>query len=102
MLTWLTNCVICEVDRETFAITDTKLYILLATLSTQDNSKLFEQLRQAQNKYLDYQIDPNFQEPTDFVLSFEDNAVQEQDIFFSRGRKMKYYNVIINGKNLFD
>ena len=28
----------------TFAITDTKLYVPVLTLSTQDNAKLFEQL----------------------------------------------------------
>ena len=29
----------------TFAITDTKLYVPVVNLSTQDNAKLFEQLR---------------------------------------------------------
>ena len=29
----------------TFAITDTKLYVPVVTLLTQDNAKLFEQLR---------------------------------------------------------
>ena len=56
----------------TFRITDTKLYVPVVTLSTQDNAKLFEQLKagfrrtinwnkyqsenviQAQNPYFDY------------------------------------------------
>ena len=35
------NCVICKVDRVTaFAITDTKLYVLVVTPSIQDNTEL--------------------------------------------------------------
>ena len=41
-LTWSTKCVIISTDvanqNATFEITDTKLYIPVATLSTQDNS----------------------------------------------------------------
>ena len=60
------------------AITDTKFYVLVVILSTQDNAKLLQQLklgfkctinwnkywskttRQAVNRYLDYLIDPSF------------------------------------------
>ena len=63
----------------TFAITDTKCYILVVTLSTQDNTKLLQQLKSrlkrsinwnnyqskvsigAQNQYLYYLIDASFQ-----------------------------------------
>ena len=46
ILTWSTNCVISDRDRETtFAISDAKLYILLVTLPTQDNKKLLQQLK---------------------------------------------------------
>ena len=72
----------------TFAITDTKLYVSIVILSTQDNSKLLPQLKaaskrtvnwnkyqlkkkkkrkekhktkQPQNRHLDYLIDPSFQ-----------------------------------------
>ena len=63
----------------TFAITDTNLYVLVVTSSTQDNVKLLDQLKsgfkgtincnkyqskatiQAQNQYLDNLIDPSFQ-----------------------------------------
>ena len=63
----------------TFTITDTKLYVLVVTLSTKDNVKLFKQLEsgfkriinwnknkskiteQTRNRYLDFLIDPSFQ-----------------------------------------
>ena len=46
MLTWSENCVICKADTATAsAITDTKLYVPIVTLSTQDNTKLLEQLK---------------------------------------------------------
>ena len=45
-LTWYSNCVIVSTDVAnqiaTFAITDTKLYVPVVTLSTQDNAKLLE------------------------------------------------------------
>lgn len=41
-LTWSANCDICEVDKiTTFAITDTKLYGPVVTLSTKDNTNLW-------------------------------------------------------------
>ena len=41
ILTWSEKCVLSnETKATTFAITGTKLYVPLATLSTQDNSKL--------------------------------------------------------------
>ena len=44
ILTWSANRVISEGNRvTTFAITDTKLYVLVVTLSTQDNTKLLQQ-----------------------------------------------------------
>ena len=48
ILTWATNCVIVFTNvanqNATFEITDTKLYFPVVTLSTQDNSKLLQQL----------------------------------------------------------
>ena len=77
----------------TFTITDTKLYVPVVTLSTQDNVNLLDQLKsgfkrtinwrkyqskgtiQAQNQYLDHLIDPIFQGVNRvFALSIEDNA----------------------------
>ena len=49
ILTWSANCVIVSTNvanqNETFAITDTKLYVPAVTLSTQDNAKLLRQLK---------------------------------------------------------
>ena len=42
-LTWSEDCVICSATGATkFAITDTKLYVPVVILSTQDNSKLLQ------------------------------------------------------------
>ena len=47
-LTWSTNCVIISTnvanENATFEVTDTKLYVPVVPLSTQDNSKLRQQL----------------------------------------------------------
>ena len=49
ILTWSTNCVIVSTNvanqNATFEITDTKLYVPVVTSSTQDNSKLLQQLK---------------------------------------------------------
>ena len=49
ILTWSTNRVIVSTNvanqNTTFKITDTKSYVPVVTLSTQDNSKLFQQLK---------------------------------------------------------
>ena len=46
ILTWSKNCVISSATGETkFAITKTKLYVPVVTLSTEDNTKLLQQLK---------------------------------------------------------
>ena len=59
ILTWSSTCVITDSNGAgTFAITDTKLYVLVVTLSTQENAKLLQQLKSGfkrvinWNKYL--------------------------------------------------
>ena len=43
ILTWSKTCVMYSATGETkFAITETKLYILVVTLSAEDNAKLFQ------------------------------------------------------------
>ena len=45
-MTWSKDCVISSATGETkFAITETKLYIPVVTLSTDDNAKLLQQLK---------------------------------------------------------
>ena len=90
-LTWSSTCVITNSTGEgRFKITDTKLYVPVVTLSTQDNAKLLQQLKSgfrrtingnkyqsdpktyAQNRYLNHQVNPSFQGVNRLlVLSFE-------------------------------
>ena len=90
-LTWSRDSVITNSNGAgKFAITETKLYVPVVTLSTQDNAKLIQQLKSgfkrtinwnkyessvktfAQNRYLNYLINPSFQGVNRlFVLSFE-------------------------------
>ena len=91
ILTWSKKCVITNSTGEgKFVITDTKLYVPVVTLSTQDNLKLLQQVKSgfkrkiiwnkyessiktfAQNRYLNYLINPIFQGVNKlFVLIFE-------------------------------
>ena len=46
ILTWSTNCVIDVANQSaTFAITETKLYVLVVNLSTQNNATLLQKLK---------------------------------------------------------
>ena len=46
ILTWSEDCVITDSTGEgKFAITETKLYVSVVTLSTQDNAKLLQQFK---------------------------------------------------------
>ena len=46
ILTWSSDCVITNyTGAGKFAITEIKLYVPVVTLSTQDNAKLFQQLK---------------------------------------------------------
>ena len=81
-------CIANSESAERFAITDTKLFVPVVTLSTQDNAKLRQQLKlgfkrtinwkkyqphpktYAQNRYLNHLVDPIFHEVNRlFVLS---------------------------------
>ena len=90
-MTWSKDCVISSAAGQTkFAITETKLYVPVVTLSTQDNAKLLQQLKSgfkrtinwnkyksniktfAENRYLNHLMNPSFQQVNRlFVLSFE-------------------------------
>ena len=79
ILTWSSTWVITNsTGAERFAITGTKLYVPVVTLSTQDNTKLLQQLKSgfkriinwnkypsdpktyAQNQHLNHLVDPTF------------------------------------------
>ena len=90
-MTWSSTCVINNsTGAGRFVITDTKLYVPVVTLSTQDNTKLPQQLKSGfkrkinwnkyqldpktygQNRHLNHLVDPSFQGVNRlFVLSFE-------------------------------
>ena len=53
ILTWSDKCVLSnDAKATTFAIADTKLYVLVVTLSTQDNKKLLHRLKSGLKKQL--------------------------------------------------
>ena len=62
ILTWSSTCVITNsTGAERFAITDTKLYVPVVTLSPQDNAKLLQQLKPGFKRTINwnkYQSDP--------------------------------------------
>ena len=123
ILIWSKDCVITNSEGEgKFAITETKLYVPVVTLSTQDNAKLLQQLKSgfkrtinwnkyesniktfAQNRYLNHLINPSFQGVNKlFVLSFEnENDRTSHSTYYLPKVEIKDYNVMIDGKNFFD
>ena len=82
ILTWSSTCVLVSTVNQnqaaTFAITDTKLYVPVVTLSTQENTKFLQQLKSsfkrvinwnkylskpellAQNPNLNHLVEPSF------------------------------------------
>ena len=122
-MTWSKDCIITNSEgEEKFAITETKLYVPVVTLSTQDNAKLLQQLKSgfkrtinwnkyessiktfAQNRYLNYLINPSFQGVNRlFVLSFEnENDRTSHSTCYLPKVEIKDYNVMIDGRNVFD
>ena len=105
-----------------FAITDTKLFVLVVTLSTQDNANLLQQSKSgfkrtinwnkyqpdpktyAQKIYLNHLVDPSFEGVNRlFVLSFEtENGRTSHSNYYLPKVEMKDYNFMINGKSRFD
>ena len=122
LLTWSKDCVITSSTGEgKFTITETKLYVPVVTLSTQDNAKLLQQSKSgfkrtinwnqyewsvktfAQNRHLNYLINPSFQGVNRLVvLSFENETDRiSHSTFYLPKVEIKDY-VMINGRNVFD
>ena len=143
-MTWFKNCVLIDkLTREanygvnpnvyeiynpenaTFKITDTKLFVLVVTLSKENNIKLLEQLKpefkrtikwnkyrsqmpiQPQNNNLNYLIDPTVMNVNKlFILSFPRNNNTDTRYSFSNYYvpkvQIKDFNVLIEGKSFFD
>ena len=122
ILRWSSTCVITNsTGVGTFAITDTKLYVPVVTLSTTKNAKLLQQLKLGfkrvinWNKYLskpellrrnpnlNYLIEPSFQGVNKlFILAFENDTQRTSHSgYYLPKVEIKDYN-IVNGENFFD
>ena len=123
ILTWSSNCVLIATSVQnqavTFEITDTKLYVPVVTLSTQENTKFLQQLKSgfkivinwnkylsklellAQNPNLNHLVEPSFQGIKRlFVLAFEnDDERRSDDEYCLPTVEIKDYNIVINGEN---
>ena len=123
ILTWSSTCVITESNGAgSFAITDTKLYVPVVTLSTKENTKFLQQLKSgfkrvinwnkylskpellAQNPNLNYLVEPSFQGVNRlFVLAFENDAQRTaHNCYYLPTVGVKFYDIMINGENFFD
>ena len=127
ILTWSSTCVLVATgvqnQNATFAITDTKLYVHVVTLSTQKNTKFFQQLKSgfkrvinwnkylskpellAQSPNLNHLVEPGFPGVNRlFVLAFENNDENRtiNDQYYRPTVEIKDYNIMINGENFFD
>ena len=116
ILTWSSTCVITNSNGAgTFAITDTKLYIPVVTLSTQENTKFLQQLKSGlkrvinwnkylskpelltQNPNLNHLAEPSFQGVNRlFVLAFQDDGQRTtHDAYYLPNVELKDYNIMI-------
>ena len=126
ILTWFAICAIVSTkvanQNATFAITDTKLYLPVVTLSTKDNARLLQQLKSgfkrvinwnkyflkpellAQNPKLNHLVEQGFQGVNRlFVLAFENDTQRTSAKGYNLPNvEIKNYNVMINRENFFD
>ena len=126
ILTWSSTYVLITTNipnqNATFAINDTKLYVRVVNLSTQENTKFLQQLKSgfkrvinwnkylskpellAQNPNLNHLIEPSFQGVNRlFVLAFEnDDDRTSYDEYYLPTVEIKDDNIMINGENVFD
>ena len=126
ILIWTSTCVLISTAAQNqtarFAIIDTKLYVPVVTLSTQENTKFLQQLKSgfkrviiwnkylskpellAQNPNLNHLVEPSFQGINRlFVLAFEnDNHRRSDERYYLPTVEIKDYNIAVNGGNFFD
>ena len=122
ILTWSSTCVVTNsTGAGRFAINDTRLYVPVVTLSTQENTKLlrlksgFKRVINwnkylskpellAQNPNLNHLVEPSFQGVNRFfVLAFENGTQRTSHSgYYLPTVEIKDYNVLINGENVFD
>ena len=105
-----------------FTITETRLYVPVVTLSTNDNAKLLTQLKSdfertinwnkylskpellTQNPNLNQLVEPRFQRINGlFVLAFENDTYRRSSKRYNLPNvEIKDYNIMIDGKTFFD
>ena len=126
ILKWDENCILLSEDgNSVFAVTDTKLYFLIVTLSAEDNVKLSKLLGEGFKRPIywnQYKVIPNktydangyIRELLDssyqgikrlFVLAYGNtNGItpNSHKRYFLPRIKIKYYNIEINGRNFYD
>ena len=102
----------------TFEITETKLYVPVITLSTQDNAKLLPQLKSRfkriinwnkylakpelrQNPNLNYLVETSFQGVNRLLVLVLENNMQRTSSkrYYLPNAEIKDQNVMIDGKN---
>ena len=96
-------------NNQTFQINDTKLYVPVVTLSTQENIELLKQLQSSfkrtinWNKYQAKTTNQVQNRYLEFVLSFKnDDDRESHKQYYLPTVEIKDYNVMINGRNFFD
>ena len=123
---WYKNCILSSAGTAgTFAITDTKFYVPVVTLKTEDNTELWKLLSEGfkrsvyWNEYglilKDYDANTNITERLDasfqgvnklFALAYAygNNVTNENSYrkYFLPRLKIKNYNIEIDGRNFFD
>ena len=124
ILSWSGNCFIIDNPVENqvprLTITNTKLFLIVVTLSIPDNTKLLQQLKsgfkrttnwnkyqskvtvQKRNRHWNYFIDPIFQRVHIlFVFSFENNGGRASSkSYYLPQVEIKDYNVMTDERNL--
>ena len=126
-LSWNKNCIFPSVNNDsTFKITDTKLYVPVVTLKTEDNAKLSKLLSEGFKRPIywnEYKVIPNknynvneyIREWLDtsiqgvnrlFVLAYgrenDDATENSHRKYFLLRMKIKKYNIEIDGRNFYD
>ena len=124
-LKWYENCILPSSGiAATFTITDTKLYVPIVTLKTEDNAKLSKLLGEGfkrsscwnkykiifknyDNEYIREKLDASFQWVDKlFVLAYAsgNNVTNENSYrkYFLPRLKIKNYNIETDGRNFYD
>ena len=125
-MTWSSTCVLVSTNNAnqaaTFTITNTKLYVPVVTLSTQENAKFLQQLKSgfkrvinwnkylskpkllAENPNLNHLVELSFQGVNRlFVLAFENDDHRISTKRYNLPTvETKDYNIMINGEKFFD